>query len=355
MRKSPFAKVTVNLENLRHNIQILQKNTQAEIIPVVKSNAYGHGAEKVVETLMNEGVQRFAFTFLEEFAEAQRLFDSPNKKAFILSGVPKNPQFLKNTEFVVASDECLRRIKSISEPIKIHLKIDSGMGRLGFFSSEIPAILKKINSMKNVKIVGMMSHLSNSDKPKSEHTISQIEKFNKIVQKYFDDSILIHIANSGGLIHLTKAHFDAVRTGILLYGVDGKLGLKPVMRVHSQVIAIRHLRKGSPVNYGETYRMKNDGNIAIIALGYADGMPFACSNNGEILLHGKRYPIIGSVCMDYTTILLGNDTAKVGDEVVILGKQGNEEISAKEIADRAQTIPYDILCKFGAMANKNYE
>lgn len=355
MRKSPFAKVTVNLESLRQNIRILQNKTKSEIIPVVKSNAYGHGAEKVVKTLMEEGVKRFAFTFLEEFVEVSSLFDSTDKRALILSGVPENPQFLDLAEFVVASNECLNRIRSISEPVKVHLKIDSGMGRLGFLPTEITKIVDEIRLLHHVEIVGVMSHLSSSDKPEIEHTISQIEQFKAIARKYFDDSVTIHLANSGGLIHLESAHFDAIRTGILLYGVDGNLGLKPVMRVHSQVIAVRHLKKGSAVNYGETYEMENDGNIAIIALGYADGMPFACSNNGDVLLNGKRYPIVGSVCMDYTTILLGDDSAKIGDEVVILGKQGNTEITAKEIADRAKTIPYDILCKFGAMANKNYE
>ena len=354
MRKSPFAKVTVNLEYLRHNMQILQGETQSEVIPVVKSNAYGHGAEKIVKTLMEEGVRRFAFTFLEEFAEVSHLFHSSEKKALILSGMPKNPQFLKNTEFVVASSECLNRIRSISESVKIHLKIDSGMGRLGFLPTEIPNIVNEIQLLRHVEIVGVMSHLSSSDKPEMKHTILQIERFKTIARKYFDDSVTVHIANSGGLIHLENAHFDAVRAGILLYGVDGRLNLKPVMRVHSQVIAVRHLKKDSPVNYGETYQMKQDGNIAIIALGYADGMPFACSNNGEILLNGKRYPIVGSVCMDYTTILLGEDWAENGDEVVILGKQGKEEITAQEIATRARTISYDILCKFGAMANKNY-
>ncbi|MEZ4308019.1 MAG: alanine racemase [Polyangiaceae bacterium] len=241
------------------------------------------------------------------------------------------------------------------QPLRVHLKVDTGMGRLGVSPDELPAVLDAFAKNPKVELHGLMTHLACADGEDLDTTHEQLRRFAELRKQVAARGLrpkVLHAANSAALLRLPNAWFDAVRPGIALFGVAPRAGLmpelRPVMRVRSEIVTLRTVPKGEAIGYGHTWRAERDSRIATVPMGYADGLDRLLSNKGHGLIHGKRAPIAGTVSMDLTMIDVTDiPSAKAGDEVVLLGPQegplGKDTITADEIAEKTGRISWEVL------------
>jgi alanine racemase len=247
---------------------------------------------------------------------------------------------------------------SRNKTLNVHLKIDTGMGRLGLVAAEIDRWLPPLRKLQALKLEGVFSHFSTAESVEGDYTQSQLDIFSNIVKRMRADGLspsLVHLANSAATITLPAAYFDMVRPGIMLYGVYPSLAmaqqitLKPVLSWKSKILQLKKVPAGTSISYGQTFITKRESVIATLPVGYADGYQRLLSNRGEVLVRRQRAPIAGRVCMDLTMIDVTDiRNVQQGDEVVLLGRQGEAEISADEMAAWANTISYEILTSIGA-------
>lgn len=353
-----FAEIDLNA--LRHNFRLAKEATKGKgVISIVKANAYGHGIIQVSKTLVEEGTDYLGVGFLEEgLLLRRRGFKIP---ILVLGGVlfSQVRQFLKNDLEITISSLGLaysvnRQAEKFGSKAKIHLKFDTGMNRIGINHTKAKFVLSKIKSLKNIELVGIYSHLAVSEEIDSDYTKLQLERFEQIKNDAEEVGVepeFFHIANSGGLVNNENSVFNLVRTGLMLYGIspvqekEENFGLKPVMTFKSKVVFLKEVEKGEGISYGLTFYTKEKTKIATIPVGYGDGYTRLLSNKSEVLIRGKRFPVVGTICMDQFMVDVGLDSEiQIGDEVVLYGKQGDEEITIQEIADLAGTIPYEITC-----------
>lgn len=356
----------IDLGAISNNLKVIKNlSMNSPVIAVVKADAYGHGAIDVSRRLVNDGVEYLAVAFTEEAKELRNaginspilvLFDPDINDIFTYNLIPVIRD--KKTAAVL-SKEAEKNNRSIS----VHIKIDTGMGRLGFTGDAANEVLE-IANLKGITIDGVMSHFSEADLLDASFAMMQIERFNSIKTELLNIGLsarLFHMANSAAVMTLPESHFNAVRPGIMLYGYSPMQQsaktpeLIPAMTVKTKILALRRLPSGTPISYGRTFITKRDSLIGVIPVGYADGFSRRFSNNAELLVRGKRVPVVGRVCMDLTMLdLTGIEQVEEGDEVVIIGRQGNESIDAAELAFRADTISYEILTSLGNMAKRVY-
>lgn len=358
----------IDLNALEHNFRAIKKVTKNRpTIAVVKADAYGHGAVEVSRRLSMLGVEFLSVAFIDE---AKKLRDSGiNEKIIVLFDTELEDVFEYNLIPVIFDKKSAyylsREAERRNSKIHVHVKVDTGMGRLGFpLNSAIPDILE-IANLKGIHVDGIMSHFSEADKPDSPFSRYQIDAFNRIRDGLLEKNIGIryfHLANSAAILSLPESHFDAVRPGLMLYGYSAVKGntfkglLKPVMKIKTELVAIRRFKENSPISYGRSFITKRDSIIGVIRLGYADGFSRLLSNSSYVLVKGKKVPVVGTICMDLTMVDLTDlDDISEGEDVVILGDQGDECIDAEEIASWAKTIPYEILVSLGGRALRNYE
>jgi alanine racemase len=373
VNRGPVAEI--DLSALQHNLSILRNITsERQVIAVVKADAYGHGALPVAQRLLAEGVAMLAVAFTGEArilreggirAPILVLFDRDDMDDYFALGLTPVIQDRMTAERF--SNEAVRR----GCRLQAHLKIDSGMGRVGLRADQAVSDALWITGMKGIEITGLMSHFSEADLADRSYAEKQTGIFRNIRHELtgrLGNAVVCHMANSAAALSLdlealspsTPGHVgpDAVRPGLLLYGyspVEKQYGLRPLMRVRTKVLAVRALATGSPVGYGRTFVTKRPSSIAVVPIGYADGFSRRFSNNGVMLVQGVRVPVVGRVCMDLTMVdVTGVAGVAEGDEVVVLGQQGGETISARELAARADTIPYEILTSLGNMARKEH-
>jgi alanine racemase len=249
--------------------------------------------------------------------------------------------------------------------LQVHLKVDTGMGRLGLLAAEVDAWLPKIKGLKALKIEGVFSHFSHAESVEGDYTREQLRIFQDVIERLRSGGVepsLVHLANSAATITLPAAYFDMVRPGLMLYGIypspamANQISLKPVLTWRTGVLQVKQVPAGTSISYGQTFMTKRKSRIATLPIGYADGYPRLLSNRGEVLVGGKRAPVVGRVCMDLTMIDV-TDIGEIrqGDEVVLLGRQGEAEISADEMAAWSNTISYEILTSIGARVTRiNY-
>lgn len=352
----------VNLANLRHNLRVIQRSAGgAGVWAVLKADGYGHGAKAVARTLERAGATGVCVALLEEGIELRQ---AGIKVPILVTGGYYGRawgELLRNDLTPVVHDPA--QIEAIadevrysgSEPLRIHLKIDTGMARLGVMPREVPKMAEVLQRFPEVRLEGLMTHFACADSVDSEFIDHQLDLFDEATASLRILGVtpaLRHAANSAAIFKSRRAWLDVVRPGIALFGVEPHPGLcrelRPVMQVRTEIVALREIAAGQSVGYGATWRASRTSRIATIPMGYADGLSRALSNQGELLVRGKRAPIAGTVSMDMTMIDVTEiEGVKVGDECVVLGSQkgplGQDSIGADEIARRLGTIPWEVL------------
>jgi alanine racemase len=245
--------------------------------------------------------------------------------------------------------------------LPVHVKIDTGMGRMGIAAAATSGEIPDIAAMEGIEIAGLMSHFSEADLADRSYAREQIALFGKIremVTAWIGRPVVCHMANSAAILALGDGLFDAVRPGILLYGVspvEDDMGLMPVMSVSAPILAVRRVGPGQPISYGRTFLTRRESLIGVLPVGYADGYSRLFSNRAEVLVRGRRAPVVGRVCMDLTMVdLTETGDVEEGDEAVLLGRQGRECITARELAGIMGTIPYELLTLLGGRSRKEY-
>lgn len=350
---------------LLHNLRTIQAMTaHASLIAVVKADAYGHGAVEVARTLAAQGVDFLAVAFVEE-AKLLRysgigtrvlvLFDETDIPACF--DLNLTPVIHDKRSAMAFSREARKRQTSIP----VHLKIDTGMGRMGLRPESAVADALEIDSLEGIVLEGLLSHFAEADLVDRSFAAEQLMRFRSMradIEQGSGRSLFCHMANSAAIFSFPDSLLDAVRPGIALYGyssLEGPSGLEPAMTVKAKIIAVRKLPEGTPVSYGRTYVTRRESRIAVLALGYADGYHRLFSNNAEVLVNGCRAPVVGRVCMDLTMVDVtdAGDVAE-GDEAVLLGAQNGQAITAAELSRKIGTIPYEVLTSLGTRSRREY-
>ena len=365
-------KLAINLEALSHNLEQLKNCTAkgTKIMGIVKSDAYGHGLVPVSKALEKKGIDCLGVSFIEEaLILRERGLGIP---IVILCGIERDEDAEAVVEndltpviFNLSSAEKLERIASLKgKKTKIHVKIDTGMGRLGINLNETAVFLKEMKKFRSLETEALMSHLSSADEEDTGFTQGQIEKFRRAIdeaRRMGMDLKLNHLANSAGTVAYRDSHFDMVRPGIMLYGglpsprFKTRLKISPVMSLKGRILQIRDFEDKAPVSYGRTYYTDGAKKLAITSLGYADGIPRSISNKGKALIGGRQADIAGNICMNMLACdISGLADVKTGDECVILGSQGDKTISADDIADLCDTISYEIFLSMGRSLEREY-
>lgn len=368
MPESPQGRPTlcwIDHDALRWNLRQIREKVGAnvKILSMVKANAYGHGAAAVAQTLAGAGGDAFGVATLEEGVELRR--SGIRAPILVVAGVYEEQlaEFFAHSLTPVVHDmtrlERLEKaVRRRSATLNVHLKIDTGMGRLGLVAADSEAWIAELKNLAALKIEGVFSHFSHAESVDGDYTRRQLEIFNRVVERLRGEQIappLVHFANSAATITLPAAYFDMVRPGIMLYGVypsaamANQMILKPVLAWKTKILQLKKVPAGTSISYGQTFVTKRESMIATLPIGYADGYPRLLSNRGEVLVGGQRAKVAGRVCMDLTMIDVTDiRNVKQGDEVVLLGRQGDAEISADQIAAWANTISYEILTSIGA-------
>jgi len=343
-----------------------------EIMAVVKADAYGHGVFETVPTLLENGASRLAVSMLDE---AIQLREFGIKVPILVLGYTEPSRaedIIKyNITQTVFSHELAKALSDaavkLGRQAKIHIKIDTGMGRVGF-KPGYGAVkdVVRISELPGIIIEGLFSHFASADEADPEYTRLQFERFESIVQELNRIGILIpvkHIANSAAVIQYPNLHLNMVRPGIILYGlypsdeVDRKLiDIRPAMELKAKVVHVKEVEEGTPISYGRTFVTKRKSRIATLPIGYADGFSRLLSNKGRVLIHGQYAPIVGTICMDQCMVDVTDidGEVKTGDEAVIFGVQGNNRITVEEIAELCNTINYEVVCLIGKRIPRVY-
>ena len=364
----------INLTNLEYNIdRIKEKIGKAELIGVIKADAYGHGAIKFAQILQKKGCKTFAIATLQE---AIVLRNAGFREDIIMLGLVPDMYADTVVKYDIIPAVCdSENVKAFDaeahrqgKVCKVIIAVDSGMGRIGYQADDIPTALadiKKINELPNTKIMGIFSHMSTADAYDKTYSHGQEDKFNKLCDAITAAGIRIPmktLANSASIMELPTVHFDACRAGIILYGlypsneVDrNQLDLKPVMSVKANITHLKEVGVGFSVGYGRKFISERPSKIATLALGYADGYPRPYSKYGKVIVNGVVCPIAGNICMDQCMVDVTDvPEVHVGDEVIVMGSDGVNEVSADYIAEMTGTINYEITCAFGQRLPKVY-
>lgn len=351
----------VDLGNLEHNFFKIKKSCglNIRILVTIKADAYGHGLIPVAKRLERCGIDFFGVASIDE---GIKLREAGIKTPILVLGLilkkDISPLFKYNLSTTVCDEELSKAInkkaRSLKKRIGVHIKVDTGMGRIGVHHYDAHKLVVKISKLKHIDIEGIFTHFAFADLNK-EFTFYQIDLFDKLVKRLEREGIkipLVHAANSMGLINYKNSHFNMVRPGLIAYGLYPKEGLaiklKPVLSLKTRVVFIKTVPRGSGISYGHYYITRKPTKIATLPIGYGDGYPRNLSNKSEVLIKGKRFKIVGRICMDQTMVEIGNSDIKVGDEVILIGTQGKQRITAEELALKSGTIPYEIVCGLGS-------
>ena len=362
----------IDLDAVDFNIKSIIKRVggRAKIIGTVKADAYGHGAVEVAEVLSENGVDMFSVAMIDE---GINLRNNGIKEPVLVLGLTP-PEYVKEAvEYDLiqtvsdynTAEAISKAAKELNKKAVIHIKIDTGMGRIGFRpEKESFDEIENISKLDNIEINGIFTHFCTSDEKDKTFTYVQKEKFVYAVKELEKRGINIalkHASASAGLMDFDDLFFNAVRPGIILYGyypsddvMKDRLPVKPVMSLKSRVMFIKDIENGDTIGYGRTYKANEKRIIATIPAGYADGYNRFLSNKGCVLINGKRAPLRGRICMDQCMADITGIEAKQWDEAVLMGKQGNEEITADEIAKEIGTISYEVLCMISKRVPRVY-
>jgi len=362
MKLSRAVWAEINLDNLAHNMQEVKRVTKKSSIisAVIKADGYGHGAVQIAQTLLDNGANRLAVATLSEAIELRSSF--PTIEIMILGYTPNelakdviDNNIIQTIYSLEQAQEFSKIAKNLCKNITTHIKIDTGMHRLGLLPSEetISEILK-ISTLDNLIIEGVFTHFATADETSKDYTREQVKKFSSLVQKLEEKGLYIpikHVSNSAAIIDLPEFNFDMVRAGIMLYGLypskmvnHNNVKLKEVMCLKAKISQVKKLEENSGVSYGLTHVFQKESTIALLPIGYADGYSRLLSNKAEVLINNQKASIVGSVCMDQCIVDVTGIKTEVEDEVILFGGNKVDSISIDSIANKLQTINYEIVC-----------
>lgn len=368
--------VDVDLDALDHNFRRLRAEltgSGAQLMAVVKADAYGHGAVGVSRALAAAGVDWLGVALLEEGAEVRRagvevpilvLGTARPAKIALYRRYRLTPTVSSLAELALWSDWA----RGEDQAVPVHLKVNTGMSRLGVALEEAAEALDRIRRHPRLRLAGLLSHFADADDLESPRNALQEDRFAAVLALLTAeerDRVLVHMANSAAALHRPGSRFALARLGIALYGqdpaerLDGPpvkpgLDLRPVMAVKARIVHLREVPAGTPLSYGGRTVTRRQSRIAVVPVGYADGYAWRLTGKAEALVRGRRVPVAGSVTMDMTLLDVTETGAELGEEVVLLGRQGREEVSALELAAHAGTISWEILCHLGLRLPRRY-
>jgi alanine racemase len=361
--------VEVDLDAIRRNVARVRGAVgSARIMATVKANAYGHGLIRTSRELLRFGADELGVAFLEEGIALRRA--GITAPVLVLGGIIGNQisHFLEFDLMITASSVFkLRQIEEtagrMGKRAQVHLKLDTGMGRLGMRSENAAELFEAMHASSHCDLCGVFSHFASSHAADPIFTREQIRRFLAAVSWFPRRGVSappFHLANSGAILQHPDATLDMVRPGIMLYGVypgaecARSIPLKPALSMKSRVVYFKVVRDGASVGYDHTWTASGDTRVVTLPFGYGDGYPRALSNRGAVLLHGRRHPIVGSISMDQTMVSIGRDSAWNGDEAVLIGCQNGACVSVEELAALADTIPYEILTGINTRVPRTY-
>ncbi|MDD2752970.1 MAG: alanine racemase [Candidatus Omnitrophica bacterium] len=357
----------VNLENLSFNLAQVKKflKSGTKILVTVKADAYGHGLVRVSKKLASLGVDYFGVASIDEGIVLRKekiklpilvlgmIFDRDTEPLFQYNLTPT----VCGENLAVTLDRKAAKLKKI---INVHIKVDTGMGRIGVSPDDAEMLIKKVAGLTHVRIEGVFTHFAFADMNR-EFTLHQIQLFDRMITKLESQGMrfpLLHCANSMGVLGYKEGHFNMVRPGLVVYGLypsEGiELKLKAALSLKTKVVYCKRVSAGQGISYGHTYITKKETTIVTLPIGYGDGYPRNLSNIASVLIKGKRFKICGRVCMDQIMVDVGDMPVKEGEEVVLIGSQGRNKITAEELAKLSGTIPYEIVCGLGSRVPRVY-
>ncbi len=356
--------INTNLKNIRKKI-----GRHPLIMAVVKANAYGHGVIPVVQSIIkNKTAEYFGVAIVEEGIELRNakinysihVFTAPMREQLAL--------FVQyDLEATICDITAAKQLNAIAKRIgknaAIHIKVDTGMGRIGVASDDAVQFVESVSKLSHLFIKGIFTHFATSGEKDLSFANGQLRKFRSIVTQLEMQGIhipLVHCANSGAILQMPDSYFDMVRPGIMIYGYTPSRETRKTVEIHpalslkSKVGFIKIVEKGTSISYARQYFTKKKTTIASVTVGYADGYFRTLTNKTFALINGKKFPVVGTVCMDQIMIDVGNEKVSVGDEVVLIGKSGNKIISGWDIANAAGTIPYEVTCAVSQRVPRKY-
>jgi alanine racemase len=359
--------ITIDLEAIASNYKTLKKLTGGQVLAIVKANAFGHGMIEVSKKLESIGVDMLGTADVDEALEIRKAGIRSPIMAWLHG---------KNTEFeeaitqdiqlgasaVATLEKIAAAAKKVGKTAKVHLKVDTGLGRNGSDLASWPALIKKaveLSADGAIELIGVFSHLSGTSE---KDDLEQLRVFQEAIEtatKLGASFKIRHIAASLAALRYPSTRLDMIRVGAALYGIDPspeavarEYGLLPAMRVTSEVVNIKKVPAGHGVSYGYLHKTTGESTLALVPFGYTEGFPRVATGHAEVSLNGKRYPVLARVAMDQFILDLGSDSAEVGDEVVIIGDSTKGEPSAEDLASAAGTINYEIVTKMGGRAKR---
>lgn len=359
----------IDLAAYERNVKGIQAAlpTNVRYISVVKADAYGHGMPQMVRRLMQCGVDFFAVANVAEAMEIRQM--GTGWPILVLGPIlPHEMEPLFEDELIATistayeAEQLNQLAGKRGVVLKVHLKIDTGMGRLGIWHEDAEALFETITRLPGISIEGIYTHFSSAHND-PDFTALQRNRFASALKRFPPGNWLIHADNSASLGELNSGmHFDAVRIGLLQFGVPpypdsplGKTRVLPVMSFHTRVGMTKYLPRGAAISYNQTFRLKRDSLIGVLTAGYGDGLPLSMSNNSEVLIHGQRCPVIGRVTMDQTIVDLSSIKGVLpGDQATLIGKNENDQITLQEFSDKTDSIPWETLCSITKRVNRIY-
>ncbi len=363
----------INLDHLIHNMKEIRKHVgkETKIAAVVKANGYGHGALEIAGVLLENGADMLAVSSINEAVEIRKKF---KKAQTLVLGYTPTEDMEDAIRYgiiqTIYSYEQAEKYSCVAERIgmgiSFHIKIDSGMNRIGFITDKasLEEIIK-ISQLPNIKINGIFSHFAVADEENKSFSIAQYDKFTNFIHEMEKENIKIpitHISNSAGIVDLPEMNLDMVRPGIILYGLypsseikQKKLNIKPVMSLKTRISHVKTIHEKGGVSYGLKHMAEKGDKIATIPIGYADGYTRLLSNKGKVLVKGKRVPVVGTICMDQCMIDVSKiEDVQVGDEVILFGSDGRNTLYVEELAKKIGTINYEVICMIGRRVPRVY-
>jgi len=358
----------VDLEAIRHNVAVL-KPERAEVMAVVKANGYGHGSVPVARAALSAGASWLGVALVEEGIELRDA--GITGPILVLSEFPPGSEKEALEAGLVPSlytEDGLHRLTeaagSLGRSVGVHVKVDTGMHRVGIDPDQVPSLVSRLLD-SGLELAGLWTHFAKSEETDDPFTSVQLERFNGVAAMLREDGVVppyLHAANSAAIITRPDSHLDLVRLGIAMYGLcpgpalslEAGRSLRPAMELKSAVTMVKRVPAGEAVSYGQRYALERASTIATVPVGYADGYSRLLSGKAQVLIRGRRYPVAGTVTMDQLMVDCGDDAIEVGDQVVLIGRQGDERITPDDLAAWMGTINYEVVCGVSERVPREY-